>query len=95
MSSTTSRCSTTPSADTALPEILRRWSSSDANFNGSKVSRESGAIHTLHEQIEQSAILMQSLGVKLEKGYPDLGYRGVDQDNPDIEIKHRGKDKRL
>ena len=24
-----------------------------------------------------------------------LGYRGVDMDNPDIEIKHRGKDKRL
>jgi len=26
---------------------------------------------------------------------PDLGYLGVDKDNPDIEIKHRGKDKRL
>lgn len=51
--------------------------------------------HTLHEQIEQSAILMQSLGVKPEKVYTDLGYRGVDRDNPDIEIKHRGKDKRL
>ena len=51
--------------------------------------------HTLHEQIEQSAILMQSLGVKPEKVYTDLGYRGVDKDNPDIEIKHRGKDKRL
>ena len=51
--------------------------------------------HTLHEQIEQSAILMQGLGVKPEKVYTDLGYRGVDQDNPDIEIKHRGKDKRL
>ncbi len=24
-----------------------------------------------------------------------MGYRGVDKDNPDIEIKHRGKDKRL
>jgi transposase, IS5 family len=51
--------------------------------------------HTLHEQIEQSAILMQSLGVKPEKVYTDLGYRGVDKDNPDVEIKHRGKDKRL
>ena len=51
--------------------------------------------HTLHEQIEQSAILMQGLGVKPEKVYTDLGYRGVDKDNPDIEIKHRGKDKRL
>ena len=51
--------------------------------------------HTLHEQIEQSTILMQSLGVKPQVVYADLGYRGVDKDNPDIEIKHRGKDKRL
>lgn len=51
--------------------------------------------HTLHEQIEQASILMQSLGVKPEVAYADLGYRGVDKDNPDIEIKHRGKDKRL
>ena len=27
--------------------------------------------------------------------YADLGYRGVDKDNPDIDIKYRGKDKRL
>ena len=51
--------------------------------------------HTMHEQIEQSAILMQGLGVRPEVVYADLGYRGVDKDNPDIEIKHRGKDKRL
>jgi IS5 family transposase len=51
--------------------------------------------HTMHEQIEQSAILMQGLGVKPEVVYADLGYRGVDRDNPEIEIKHRGKDKRL
>jgi len=51
--------------------------------------------HTMHEQIEQSAILMQGLGVKPEVVYADLGYRGVDKNNPDIEIKHRGKDKRL
>ena len=51
--------------------------------------------HTLHEQIEQSTILMQSLGVRPEVVYADLGYRGVDKDNPDIAIKHRGKDKRL
>jgi len=51
--------------------------------------------HTLHEQIEQSTILMQGLGVKPETVYTDLGYRGVDQANPDIAIKHRGKDKRL
>ncbi len=51
--------------------------------------------HTMHEQIEQSTILIQGLGVKPEVVYADLGYRGVDKDNPDIEIKHRGKDKRL
>ena len=51
--------------------------------------------HTMHEQIEQSAILMQGLGVKLEVVYADLGYRGVDKDSPGVEIKHRGKEKRL
>lgn len=51
--------------------------------------------HTMREQIEQSTTLMQSLGVKPEVVCADLGYRGVDKDNPDIEIKHRGKDKRL
>lgn len=51
--------------------------------------------HTIHEQMEQSTILMQGLGVKPEVVYADLGYRGVDKDNPHIEIKHRGKDKRL
>jgi transposase, IS5 family len=51
--------------------------------------------HTMHEQIEQSAIQMQGLGVKPGVVYADLGYRGVDKDNPQIEIKHRGKDKRL
>jgi IS5 family transposase len=50
--------------------------------------------HTLHEQIEQSAILIQGLGIKPEKVYTDLGYRRVDKDNPEIEIKHRGKNKR-
>jgi hypothetical protein len=38
---------------------------------------------------------MPGLGIKHEVVYPDLGYRGVDKCNPNIEIKHRGKDKRL
>lgn len=38
---------------------------------------------------------MQGLGVKLEVVYADLGYRGVDEDNLGVEIKHRGKDERL
>jgi len=50
---------------------------------------------TLHEQIEQSAMLMQGFGVKPEVVYADLGYRGVDKDNPSVEIKHGGKDKWL
>ncbi len=51
--------------------------------------------HTLHEQIEQASILMQATGVRPETAYVDLGYRGVDKDNPGIEIKHRGKFKSL
>jgi IS5 family transposase len=51
--------------------------------------------HTMHEEIEQSVILMQGLGVTPEVVYPDLDYRGMDEENPDIEIKHRDKDKRL
>ena len=38
---------------------------------------------------------MQATGVRLETAYVDLGYRGGDQDNPGIEIKHRGKFKSL
>jgi IS5 family transposase len=51
--------------------------------------------HTLAEQIEQSSILMQAMGVRPEVVYADLGYRGVDRDNPGIQIKHRGKSKTL
>ena len=49
----------------------------------------------MHVQIEQSAIPMQGMGVKPEVVYADLGYRGVDKDNLDIAIKHRGQDKLL
>jgi transposase, IS5 family len=51
--------------------------------------------HTLYEQLEQAAILMQETGQKPQTAYVDLGYRGVDADNPDIAIKHRGKFKTL
>jgi len=51
--------------------------------------------HTLAEQIEQATILMQDTGVKPRTAWVDLGYRGVDADNPEIEIKHRGKKTRL
>jgi len=51
--------------------------------------------HTLHEQLEQASILMQQTGQQPLTAYVDLGYRGVDADNPDIAIKHRGKFKTL
>jgi IS5 family transposase len=51
--------------------------------------------HTLYEQIEQSSILMQDNDVKPTTAYVDLGYRGVEQDNRDLGIKHRGKKSRL
>jgi len=51
--------------------------------------------HTLREQLEQTAILMQDTGCKPATAYVDLGYRGVDADNLGVAIKHRGKFKTL
>lgn len=51
--------------------------------------------HTLSEQLEQAAILMQDSAVKPATAFVDLGYRGVDADNPDVHIVHRGKSKRI
>ena len=51
--------------------------------------------HTLRAQLEQAAILMQDTGCKPTTAYVDLGYRGVDAENPGVEIKHRGKKKTL
>lgn len=51
--------------------------------------------HTLREQLEQASILMQDTGIKPSTAYVDLGYRGVDADNPGVAIKHRGKFKTL
>jgi IS5 family transposase len=51
--------------------------------------------HTLNEQVEQAGILMQATGMQPETAYVDLGYRGVDKDNLDIDNKHRGKFKSL
>lgn len=49
-------------------------------------------VHTLAEQLEQASFLSNST---IKDVYDDLGYRGVDQDNPDVSLKHRGKYKRL
>lgn len=51
--------------------------------------------HTLNEQLEQTAILMQDSHAKPQTAFVDLGYRGVDADNPGVHIVHRGKSKRI
>jgi IS5 family transposase len=51
--------------------------------------------HTLAQQLEQTTNLLQDLGRKPKQAIVDLGYRGVDADNPGVEIIHRGKYKRL
>lgn len=51
--------------------------------------------HTLAEQLEQASILMQDSHTGPSTAFVDLGYRGVDADNPDVHIVHRGKSKRI
>jgi IS5 family transposase len=47
--------------------------------------------HTLSARVEQAGILMQDCGHKPTTAFLDLGYRGVDAQNPDVRIVHRGK----
>ena len=51
--------------------------------------------HTLAQQLEQTTNLLQDLGRTPKQAIVDLGYRGVDADNPGVEIIHRGKYKTL
>jgi IS5 family transposase len=51
--------------------------------------------HTLAQQLEQTSNLLQDLGRKPKQANVDLGYRGVDADNPGVQIIHRGKYKTL
>lgn len=51
--------------------------------------------HTLSEQLEQTRILIEDHGTEPKQVYVDLGYRGVDHANPDVEIIHRGKYKSM
>jgi transposase, IS5 family len=51
--------------------------------------------HTLNEQMEQATNLMRDTGQRPQTVYADLGNRGVEADNPDTAIKHRGKFKTL
>ena len=51
--------------------------------------------HVLSAQLEQTANLLQDLGRTPKQVIVDLGYRGVDADNPGVQIIHRGKYKSL
>jgi IS5 family transposase len=51
--------------------------------------------HILNAALEQATNLMQDHAVELKQIVVDLGFRGVDADNPDVQIIHRGKFKSL
>ena len=51
--------------------------------------------HTLAEQLEQATILMEDTGRKPRQVVVDLGFRGVDAANPEVQIIHRGRFKSL
>ncbi len=51
--------------------------------------------HTLNAILQQSAKLTQSAGIAVKQVVVDLGFRGVDADNPDKQIIHRGKIKSM
>jgi transposase, IS5 family len=51
--------------------------------------------HILSAALEQATNLMQDLSVQIKQVVADLGFRGVDADNPDKQIIHRGKFKSL
>jgi IS5 family transposase len=51
--------------------------------------------HVLSAQLEQTANLLQELGTSPKQAIVDLGYRGVDADNPGVQVIHRGKYKSL
>jgi IS5 family transposase len=47
--------------------------------------------HILAAQLEQTTNLLQDLGRSPTQAIVDLGFRGVDADNPGVEIIHRGR----
>jgi IS5 family transposase len=51
--------------------------------------------HILNAQLEQTRILLEDTGRVPTQAVVDLGFRGVDEDNPGVEIIHRGKHKSL
>ena len=51
--------------------------------------------HILSAVLEQAKNIMQDVRVQIKQVVVDLGFRGVDADNPDQQIIHRGKFKSL
>ena len=51
--------------------------------------------HTLAAQISQCNDLIQAAGSEVKQAFVDLGYRGVDADNPGVEVIHRGRIKSM
>lgn len=51
--------------------------------------------HILAAQLEQTSILLEDVGRVPKQVIVDLGYRGVDADNPGVEILHRGRFKSM
>jgi len=47
--------------------------------------------HTLAAQLEQTRIFLENVGSEPKDVLVDLGYRGVDHQNPGVTIHHRGK----
>ena len=51
--------------------------------------------HILSAQLQQTNILLEDIGCRPKRVVVDLGFRGVDDMNPGVEIIHRGKFKSL
>lgn len=51
--------------------------------------------HALNAILKQASDLTRDVGITLKQVVADLGFRGVDADNPDKQIIHRGKFKSL
>ena len=51
--------------------------------------------HILAAQLEQTSNLLQDLGRSPTQAIVDLGFRGVDADNPGVQIIHRGRYKTM
>jgi transposase, IS5 family len=51
--------------------------------------------HTLKAQLTQTNGLIAASGKLVKQAVVDLGYRGVNKDNPDVEVIHRGRIKSM